>query len=204
MSAFRRHLGRSCFTWLWGEVSRCVQLSLKSPCHVTADFLQNYTCSSPESAPTAVGAIATLYDAGCLAAHQPAVFDLTPDIILQFSLQTEASATLSNFNTNILGHHFFLNASTPVFDLNTPDASFGKVIAQKLNSTNAPAGSPAGQASNKNGAVPWLFLDAAAGTTGNVRSVYRTHTAGGNPPATCSGLPAAFSVEYAAKYWFWG
>ncbi|KAL1988716.1 hypothetical protein VTN96DRAFT_8416 [Rasamsonia emersonii] len=166
--------------------------------------IQNYTCSSPESAPTAVGAIATLYDAGCLAAHQPAVFDLTPDIILQFSLQTEASATLSNFNTNILGHHFFLNASTPVFDLNTPDASFGKVIAQKLNSTNAPAGSPAGQASNKNGAVPWLFLDAAAGTTGNVRSVYRTHTAGGNPPATCSGLPAAFSVEYAAKYWFWG
>ncbi|KAL1968052.1 hypothetical protein VTN77DRAFT_2182 [Rasamsonia byssochlamydoides] len=175
--------------------------------------IQNYTCNppSPDSAPTAVGAIATLYNAGCLAAYQPAVFDVVPDIVLQFSLPTEISADppspsaiLSNFNTNILGHHYFLNASTPVFDLNTPYARFGKVIAEKVNAVNAPAGSPSGQASNTNGAVQWLFLEAEAGTTGNVRSVYRTHTAGGNPPSTCSGMPAAFSVEYAAKYWFLG
>jgi hypothetical protein len=111
---------------------------------------------------------------------------------------------LSNFNTNLLGHHFFLNTTTPAFNLNTPSSEFGMVVAKKVNTTNAPTGSPAGQASNANGAVPWLFLETESAMTGNVLSVYRTHTAGGNPPASCSGLPAAFSIEYAAKYWFWG
>lgn len=51
--------------------------------------------------------------------------------------------------------------------------------------------------------MPWLKLTARSGATGNLEEVYRVNTAGGNPPATCAGMPATFEVQYAAEYWFY-
>lgn len=74
------------------------------------------------------------------------------------------------------------------------------------NST-APASAPKGENGVGNGAVPWLRLPALTGQTGNngdIKAVYRLNTAGGKAPATCESSPAAFSVQYAAEYWFYG
>lgn len=166
---------------------------------------QNYTCdtSNPSSAPVAVGAVATLYNAGCVAAQFPDIFDLVPDILLQFSGRSAAPSTVLSFSdSNILGHHYFTDSTTPVFNLGSTG---GLVVAKKTGSCNAPPGSPAGQASSTSpGAVAWLYLQSQTGTTGNVKTVYRTGTAGGMQSSTCTNQPASFSVEYAAKYWFYG
>jgi len=45
---------------------------------------------------------------------------------------------------------------------------------------------------------------ATNGTVGSLKNVYRLNTASGGPPDTCLGMPPAFSVQYAAEYWFWG
>jgi hypothetical protein len=165
---------------------------------------QNYTCDTynPSSAPVAVGAVATLYDAGCVAANYPQIFNAVPDILLQFSgLSPSPSTVLAFSDSNVLAHHYFSDSTTPVFDLGSTG---GLVVAKKIDACNAPAGSPAGQASTATGAVPWLFLQSQSGTTGNVKSVYRVSTAGGMQPSTCTNQAAAFTVEYAAKYLFYG
>jgi hypothetical protein len=38
-----------------------------------------------------------------------------------------------------------------------------------------------------------------SGSYGDLQEIYRVNTAGGNPPATCAGMPATFEVEYAAE-----
>ena len=166
---------------------------------------QNYTCDThdPSSTPAAIGAIAILYDAGCAAARFPEVFDLIPDILLQYSgLSSMPSNVLSFSDANVLGHHYFSGSTTPVFNLSS---SGELVVAKKIESSNAPSGSPAGQASATSpGAVAWLFLQSQSGTIGKIKSVYRTGTAGGMQPATCVNQPAEFTVEYAAKYFFYG
>lgn len=184
-----------------------------TPLHATIGRgTQNYTCdlASPASAPMAVGAIATLYDASCVATQYPDVFALLPDITLQFSTPANVSGPaspsgiLSFFDTKILGHHYFSTTTTPVFDLNTPYAMFGEVVGMTANKVAAPLDAPKGQAQVSFGAVPWLKLVATNASTGPVQAVYRVNTAGGNPPTTCEGMPSSFTVEYAAEYWFWG
>ena len=69
----------------------------------------------------------------------------------------------------------------------------------KNNSVPAPAGASTGQGGNGYGAVAWLKLLTRDGATGNLEEVYRVNTAGGNPPATCAGMPTAFEVQYAAE-----
>jgi hypothetical protein len=173
---------------------------------------QNYTCdsSSSSTAPKAVGALAILYNALCVAINNPDLFNLLPDISLQFSTPGDVSGPVSpssilNYqNLNIIGHHFFSNSTTPVFDLNTPNGMFGNAVMEKTGSVNAPPDAPKGQGSNANGAVPWLLLTSTSASTGPVKTVYRTMTAGGEPPATCNGMPSSFTVEYAAHYWFLG
>jgi len=173
---------------------------------------QNYTCdyASSSSAPKSVGALAILYNALCVASDNQDIFNLLPDISLQFSIPWSASGSVStsgilNYqNLNVIGHHFFSDSTTPVFDLNTPSGSWGNVVAKKAANVSAPSGAPRGQGSNTNGAVPWLLLNSTSASTGPVKTVYRTMTAGGEPPATCNGLPASFTVEYAAHYWFLG
>jgi hypothetical protein len=101
-------------------------------------------------------------------------------------------------------HHFFSNSTTPVFAFDAAASpKLGTVFAAKGNSSEAPANAVAGVSGAGNGAVPWLYLTSRSTTEGDIKAVYRLNTAGGSPPATCANMPAAFSVEYAATYWFY-
>lgn len=80
--------------------------------------------------------------------------------------------------------------------------SLGFAPCSKNASVDAPAGALVGQENKGFGAVPWLRLLTEEGATGGLKEVYRINTAGGNPPATCAGMPAAFEIQYAAEYVF--
>jgi Protein of unknown function (DUF3455) len=75
----------------------------------------------------------------------------------------------------------------------------GQMPCAKNNSVPAPPGAISGQGNGGYGAVPWLKLLAKDGATGGLQEVYRLNTAGGSAPATCSGMPAAFQIQYAAE-----
>ncbi|KAI0201034.1 hypothetical protein F4808DRAFT_460239 [Astrocystis sublimbata] len=166
---------------------------------------QNYTCSGtdPNAAPTLVGAVATLFNASCVAASYPDLLHALPRLALQFDLPYSASTEEKMGPTNLLvsGKHFFTNATTPFFNLDTARAKIGEAPCSKLNSVNAPADAPKGRQGEA--AVGWLRLGANKDATGNLQQVYRVETAGGSAPATCKGLPASFEVQYAAEYWFY-
>ncbi|GAB7349738.1 hypothetical protein MBLNU459_g0472t2 [Dothideomycetes sp. NU459] len=164
---------------------------------------QNYTCdlSNSTAVPLAVGAVASLFNVSCIAATQSSLLSLIPAIALDFPVPASSDAS-SPANTDLSGYHFFLNASTPYFDLDTEDHSFGNGAFKKVNSSNAPAGAVAGQYGQGFGAVGWLKLSESAPSSGQVlKEVYRLNTAGGSPPKTCAGAQAAFEVQYAAEYW---
>jgi hypothetical protein len=159
----------------------------------------------------AQGAIAVLYDATCLAAYYPDIFTLIPNIALQFSLPTNISGSapvsniLSFWNANVIGWHYFRNATEAYFDMDTRNSYFGKLIVTEAAQKDAPAYAPSGQAQTNTGAAPWVFYGFLnSSTIGNNRYIYRINTAGGEPPQTCQGMPDVFTVEYAAQYWFWG
>lgn len=99
----------------------------------------------------------------------------------------------------LAGHHFFGADDVPVFDLGN-----GYSLVTKLDSVDAPKNAVAGQDGEGDGACPWLLLGQKQNTTGNVKSVYRLNTAGGNPPATCEDVDGEITIDYAAQYWFWG
>ncbi|KGO76632.1 Protein of unknown function DUF3455 [Penicillium italicum] len=164
---------------------------------------QNYTCadSTSKSTPAAVGAVARLYNATCIAANFPDLLAKLPDLTYKTALPTSEYASFPPANLELLGHHFFYDATTPEFNLNTtPEKQDGIVMTKKGGSLDAPPGSRSG----KHGAVPWLYLTATDGTVGNYKSVYRVDTAAGSPPKTCKGMPAAFEIQYAANYFFFG
>ncbi|RDW71143.1 hypothetical protein BP6252_07706 [Coleophoma cylindrospora] len=162
---------------------------------------QNYSCSSTNSsaAPVALGAVATLYNASCIASTYPDLLAMLPDVALQFNLTSTDQNTLSPSNLAISGHHYFQNATTPAFNLDTAAMELGFAPCSKNNSVSAPAGALVGQADTGFGAVTWLKLVTRTGATGNLEEVYRLNTAGGNPPATCVGMPTTFEVQYAAE-----
>ena len=168
---------------------------------------QNYTCdpSKPTASPTAVGAVANLYDASCVAGKFSFLLELMPSIALQFP--TPSSPTDQLVNMNLLGHHYFTDSTSPTFNLNTASGDAGYIAAQSGGKVSAPKGAPVGQNGQGFGAVPWLSLTAKNGAQGapgqpTFKDVYRVNTAGGNPPATCQGMPSSFEVQYAAEYWF--
>lgn len=161
---------------------------------------QNYSCGTNETAaPLALGAVATLYNASCVASTYPDLLAMLPNVALQFNLSTANQATLSPSNLAISGHHYFANTTTPTFNLNTTAMDLGFAPCSKNASVPAPAGAPVGQDNTGYGAVPWLRLLTRDGATGNLEEVYRINTAGGNPPATCAGMPTTFEVQYAAE-----
>jgi hypothetical protein len=163
---------------------------------------QNYSCTTGNdtAAPFALGAVATLYNATCIASTYPDLLSILPSVALQFNLTSANQASLAPSNLAISGHHFFTNTTTPFFNLDTTAMALGFVPCAKNNTVSAPAGSPKGQAGVGNGAVAWLKLVARQGATGDLEEVYRVNTAGGNPPATCAGMPDTFEVQYAAEY----
>jgi hypothetical protein len=161
---------------------------------------QNYSCTAnATAAPVSLGAVATLYNATCIASTYPDLLAQLPNVALQFNLTSADQATLSPSNLAISGHHYFSNSTTPTFDLNTASMQLGFAPCSKNNTVSAPSGASVGQGDVGFGAVTWLKLVTRVGTTGNLEEIYRVNTAGGNPPATCAGMPATFEVEYAAE-----
>lgn len=160
---------------------------------------QNYTCdvNNATAAPVAVGALATLFNASCVASTYPDLLNMLPQVALQFNL-TSTDTALTPSNLAVSGHHFFTNATTPFFDMDTSAMSLGTAPCAKNSSEPAPAGAPKGQQGEA--AVPWLRLVTRVGATGDLQVVYRVQTAGGSAPATCAGMSAAFEVQYAAQY----
>lgn len=166
---------------------------------------QNYTCdvSNPTAAPTAAGAVATLFNASCIAAAYPDLLNMLPKLALQFNLPSSAELSrLGPSNLVVSGKHFFTTPTTPFFNLDTTGSELGQAQCSKIGTTDAPGNAPTGQQGEK--AVAWLKLATNPGAfTGNLQEVYRVETAGGSPPATCTGMAAAFEVQYSAQYWFY-
>lgn len=151
--------------------------------------------------------MASLYNSICLEKDSAALSDALPNISLD--LPQPASNTQTTISGAYLGYsgtHYFYDTTTPVFDLRTPTHDYGVGAFKKSNAAAAPAGAKIGPLNSGDGAVPWLKLKAAVvpGITNTIQEVYRVHTAGGSPPKTCQGQRAAFEVQYAAQYWFYG
>lgn len=158
---------------------------------------QNYTCAStpnsPDAAPKAVGAMATLYNATCAAVAAPQVLTDTPAIALTTPTSVGVKVDKDSTDGPVSGHHYFNAAGSPVFE-----TDYGWVQAKALANSSAPANADKGK--NGLGSVAWLKL---VGTAGTFKEVYRVNTAGGVAPKTCAGIPGTFEVEYAAVYWFY-
>jgi hypothetical protein len=136
-----------------------------------------------------VGALATLFNATCLAAESPALLNMLPGIALEFPVPDAADAAADAF---LSGHHYFTDKTTPFFDLDTAQHSWGTAACAKANASAAP--NPAED-------VPWLKLTVKSADGCTLSEIYRVHTAGGVAPANCAGQPATVLVDYAAEYW---
>ncbi|KAI0407478.1 hypothetical protein F4802DRAFT_23939 [Xylaria palmicola] len=168
---------------------------------------QNYTCDATNAtaAPTLAGAVATLFDASCVASTYPDLLHMLAPLALQFDLPysngaAAADAKMGPTNLLVSGHHYFTNATTPFFDLDAGRRRIGEAPCSKLASAAAPADAPRGRSGEA--AVGWLRLAANPDATGGIHEVFRVKTAGGSAPATCQGMPASFEVQYSAEYWF--
>ncbi|OCK79652.1 hypothetical protein K432DRAFT_382889 [Lepidopterella palustris CBS 459.81] len=137
---------------------------------------QNYTCAnnSATALPVAIGAVATLVNASCAV----------------------ATGNLGSINedSQAVGMHFFVDSTTPDFNI----IGLGNTELKKLAAVAAPA------EADGSVDVPWLKLVAqAAGTTSLVKEVYRLVTKGGTAPVSCAGQAAVVQVKYQAEYWFY-
>jgi hypothetical protein len=141
---------------------------------------QNYTCGANLTAPpTAIGAVAQLFDASCAMVNDP-------------SAETKSLGSIEE-SAKSIGAHFFVDNSTPDFDI----IGLGNTQAKKAEDCNAPQ--PAAD-------VKWLRLEAKAdGTTSSVKQIYRLNTVGGLAPKTCEGRVAGdvVAVSYQAQYWIY-
>jgi hypothetical protein len=177
-------------------------------CHVTHVAVgrgtQNYTCASSTAAdiPVAIGALANLYNASCLAANYPDLLRQIPALALQYPLPTQGQA-LKASNLLQSGQHFFTDLTTPTFNMDV-NKDFGMLFGKKLNASTAPTDAVKGQGGQGYGAVPWLKIVQKTGFDSiNFSEAYRVNTAGGNPPPNCAGQPPSFQVQYAAEYWLY-
>jgi hypothetical protein len=163
---------------------------------------QNYTCdlSNSTAIPVAAGAVATLFNVSCLAADMPELLSRICPIALDLPIPTSEDAN-SPIYQGMSGHHYFKDATTPYFDLDTGAHRYGNGAFKKGDSTPAPTTAMMGPYNSGNGPVAWLRLDAKTSDGQIFKEVYRLNTAGGQPPKTCQGMPEAFEVPYAAEYW---
>ncbi|RAQ55756.1 hypothetical protein AFGD_011217 [Aspergillus flavus] len=163
---------------------------------------QNYTCATPSSnsTPVAIGAVANLYNATCIAGSFSDMINMLPNIAYRIPMPSSESDRLPPANLDLMGHHFF-DGSTPVFNLDTTAAhQYGIARTKKEAQVDAPSNAIQGN----NGAVAWLYLSATSGSVGDYSGVYRVDTAAGSPPKTCKDMPSEFTVDYAANYYFYG
>lgn len=158
---------------------------------------QNYTCASTTSTPISIGATAAIFNAAQLltgetvSSGQSTLNTLPNSEIDKTIFQIELSGL------PIIGEHYFTAAGVPTWDL------FGEGVVlygSTVGDIAAPSGANAGPQGY--GAVDWKALTGVAGSVG-LREVYRVETAGGEPPASCSGFGATIQSQYAAMYWFY-
>ncbi|PHH91709.1 hypothetical protein CDD83_10557 [Cordyceps sp. RAO-2017] len=164
---------------------------------------QNYTCESSggDAKPKSAGAVAKLFNATCLAVQSPDALEQIPGEAVSLDIigtERQGPGMLA-----LSGVHYFSDSSTAVFDLDTSTLDIGKAPCAKNSSSSVDAPPTAAKGQLNEPAVPWLRLLTTDEATGGIKEVYRVATAGGSPPATCEGMPAAFEVQYAAVYWFW-
>lgn len=167
---------------------------------------QNYTCdlANATATPVPVGAVATLYNFSCVAAQQPALLKRLPHIALNQPLPTVNNTNPMVINELESGHHYFVDSTTPFFNLDTSMHQYGMGAVVKANASDAPADScpgPYGMPDQRFGAVQWLRLDQTKFAEADWKAVYRLNTAGGSAPKMCTGLQPAFEIQYAAEYW---
>lgn len=169
--------------------------------------MQNYTCANATAAPVAIGAKAALFNASCIASAYPDILAMLPALAINVPMPdpfSEKLASLPPSTIDLSGHHYFDKTGAPTFDLDVvPATQFGFARATKVSSAVAPA-QPPNKGLQGEAPVAWLYLNTINGTTGGLEHVYRVNTVGGSQPATCAGMPAAFEVQYAAEYWFYG
>lgn len=147
-----------------------------------------------------IGALATLFNVTCLAADQPDLLSKLPGIAVNLPAPSTSDSSSPAYQ-DMSGHHYFLDSTTPFFNMDTDLHQYGTGSFKKVNTSTAPTNAPLGQNGQGYGAVAWLKLDAKNSTGQIFQEVYRVNTAGGNAPPTCSGMPAAFEVQYSAEYW---
>jgi hypothetical protein len=156
---------------------------------------QNYTCktNSKDEKPTAVGAVAHLYNVTCQAARAPAILADITKLALNEPIPTNNAA-----EKLLSGHHEFTLENKPLFALDTDAHKWGYMVGQKAGNSTAPASAVKGP--NGMGSVLWLKLTAVEG---DYKEVYRLNTAGGMNWPDCEGRQGNYQVEYATEYWFW-
>jgi len=137
--------------------------------------------------PVSIGALATLYNASCIAADAPTILELLPEFALELPIPPGYPSS---------GNHFFQGAS-PVFSIVHPN--LGVSTLKKLTSCNAPSTAPMGKDGKGFGSVPWLKLVQVSGAPA-LQNVYRLNTAGGAAPPNCQGMASSFQVPYSAEY----
>lgn len=148
---------------------------------------QNYSCPSSGSSsksrrdttPEATGAVATLFDASCLAStstnllHElPAVVGKAPLGPLAFLAEILSSST--NTTDLIIGEHYFNSDGEPVFDLGLADGN-AWMVAKKNASVDAPKRESNTSKSDAIKDVPWLKLDYKKGKGLKVRTSWLYH-----------------------------
>ncbi|KUJ11821.1 uncharacterized protein LY89DRAFT_653261 [Mollisia scopiformis] len=159
--------------------------------------IQNYTCTAAGATPSAVGAIATLFDATSLAFTDETAVHAIPPVAV-YMPQPTSSLALKAGVFNPIGHHYFDAAGTPTFDLTAVDKI---LFGGKTGDVKAPTTANVGP--DGTGAVDWLQLTKKSTYTSvGVQVAYRLVTAGGSAPATCSNS-SLITVPYAAEYWFY-
>ncbi|KAI9796446.1 MAG: hypothetical protein M1835_003972 [Candelina submexicana] len=162
---------------------------------------QNYTCSNltARAVPVPMGATAKLYNASCIAATMPDILAKLPNVTMEYAIPN-TNDPLWPANIDFSGFHFFPDATTPTFDLDTAKHDYGLILSGKNASTPAPSDAIKGQSGVGFGAVPWLKLNAKIGTASTFSEVYRVNTAGGAAPPTCeSAAGTSFEIQYAAE-----
>jgi len=150
----------------------------------------------------AVGAVATLFNVSCIAADSPSLLARLASIALDLPVPTPIDERVPAYQ-DMSGHHYFTDATTAFFNLDTSLHQYGFGAFKKANTSAAPADAVLGQGGKGNGSVAWLKLDAKSRDGQVFQEVYRLKTAGGQPPKACTGMPAAFEVQYAAEYWLY-
>lgn len=160
---------------------------------------QNYSCTAASAVPTAIGAVAVLFDITELArANSTILSTLTSEAVyVPFDPNTATSISIDGVPPlTFLGHHYFNAAGVPTFNL----TAVGDILyGAKTASVAAPSTADVGP--DRTGAVAWLQLQDKGGSVG-LSEVYRVETAGGNQYATCTAA-GVMTIDYAAQYWFY-